>query len=221
MLIQPRKVSLPILKQPACVQAEHIKLIEGSPIDGNTTDLEQQALIALIQKLKLQNPQIFEFGTFDGRTAINLAHHTNGSVFTLDLPRDCSSPFLRTYENQALGLSDGKYMPQNVAREQFRNGGDRDIAQLYSDSATFDFVSYEKRFDFIFIDGAHSKEYVSNDTEVAFRLLKPVGGTIVWHDYGVWPEVTAYLQEKYQNDRRFKEMFQIEDTSLMILQINQ
>jgi predicted O-methyltransferase YrrM len=38
------------------------------------------------------------------------------------------------------------------------------------------------KFDFIFIDGNHTFEYVKNDTEKAFQLLEK-DGIIVWHDY--------------------------------------
>lgn len=219
MLVQSKNISLPILKRTAYAQAGHIKLIEGSPIDGNTTDPEQRALIALVQELRLADPQIFEFGTFDGRTAINLAHHTNGSVFTLDLPQDCGCLSLRIYGNAALRLFDRDYMPHNQVKKRLRLDKDQNITRLYGDSAAFDFLPHEKRFDFVFIDGGHSKEYIENDTEVAFKLLRTEGGLIVWHDYGDWPEVTAYLHEKYDNDERFKDMFQIESTSLTVLKV--
>jgi len=40
------------------------------------------------------------------------------------------------------------------------------------DSASFDWAPYEGTLDFIFIDGAHSQEYVLSDSRQAFRLLK-------------------------------------------------
>jgi hypothetical protein len=44
----------------------------------------------------------------------------------------------------------------------------------------------------VFIDGAHSAEYLENDTALALRMVRP-GGIIVWHDYMVWNDVTTFL----------------------------
>lgn len=65
------------------------------------------------------------------------------------------------------------------------------INQLLGDSATYRF---NKKYDFIFIDGAHNYEYIKNDTERSLKLLNP-GGVIIWHDYGTHKGVTEYLNE--------------------------
>jgi predicted O-methyltransferase YrrM len=60
--------------------------------------------------------------------------------------------------------------------------GDR-IHRLFGDSATFDFSPFHNQVDLFFIDGAHSYQYVRNDTEKALPCVKK-GGVIAWHDYG-------------------------------------
>jgi hypothetical protein len=48
----------------------------------------------------------------------------------------------------------------------------------------------------VYIDGAHSRDYITNDTNVAFELVSD-GGVVVWDDYHRFaPDVTAYLNER-------------------------
>jgi hypothetical protein len=54
---------------------------------------------------------------------------------------------------------------------------------LYGDSARFDFSRFHGRVDLFFIDGAHSYDYVRNDTLKALECCHP-GSIIAWHDYG-------------------------------------
>lgn len=46
----------------------------------------------------------------------------------------------------------------------------------------------------VFIDGAHSEEYVSNDTRQALALIKKEGGFIIWHDAHLFG-VVKYLKK--------------------------
>lgn len=55
---------------PETIQAT---LIEDAPVDGNVSRDELEIISRLVAYLKPQN--IFEFGTFDGRTTINMATH--------------------------------------------------------------------------------------------------------------------------------------------------
>jgi predicted O-methyltransferase YrrM len=69
------------------------------------------------------------------------------------------------------------------------------IHELFEDSATFDYGPYHDRCDIVFVDGAHSFQYVESDTKAALRLLRP-SGLIVWHDFNdgfFWPDVHKYL----------------------------
>jgi hypothetical protein len=67
---------------------------------------------------------------------------------------------------------------------------------------------------FIFVDGAHSEDYVINDSHIAFKLIKK-GGLIVWHDYTAWDDVTMGLDKvaKIHPDINFNH---IKMTSLVI-----
>jgi hypothetical protein len=74
--------------------------------------------------------------------------------------------------------------------------------------------------DIVFIDGSHAHEYVLNDSEVAMKLLKKSGGTILWHDYGGWDGVTNALNEYYVADERFSGLRSVKGTSIAILTVN-
>ena len=63
-----------------------VKILEPDAKDGNVSLGE---LVIISQLVKLRNPlKIFEIGTFDGRTTLNMALNSspNTEIFTLDLP---------------------------------------------------------------------------------------------------------------------------------------
>ena len=48
--------------------------------------------------------------------------------------------------------------------------------------------------DLVFVDGAHSYDYVKNDTEKGLEMLRP-GGVIAWHDCNPrHPDLVRYLR---------------------------
>jgi hypothetical protein len=64
-----------------------------------------------------------------------------------------------------------------------KNGFAGKIHQLWGDSATFDFSPFQNNIDLFFIDGAHTYEYVKNNTLKALKCCHE-GSVIAWHDYG-------------------------------------
>ena len=95
---------------------------------------------------------------------------------------------------------------------------EKQITQLYGDSAAFDFSPYEGKMDVVFVDGAHSAAYVKSDTEVALRLLKPEGGLILWHDYSSydWRELTVAMNELYEEHSEFRSMRWVKGPTLVV-----
>jgi Methyltransferase domain len=130
-------------------------------------------LCALAQILKPK--VIFEIGTYQGSGATHLAANApQARVYTLDLPSDQAQAPLLTST-----VSDVAY--QTHARKNLNLGPS--IERLYGDSAAFDFSPFHKQVDLFFIDGAHSYEYVRNDTLKALECVHE-GSVIAWHDYG-------------------------------------
>ncbi|MFH1227766.1 MAG: class I SAM-dependent methyltransferase [Planctomycetota bacterium] len=192
-----------------------ISIQEPIAIAGNVSLLE---LIVLNKLIRIHKPgKIFEIGTFDGRTTLNMAANCSegAKLYTLDLP---SSELYST--KLPIIYGDRFYIDKKTSGSRYISKPYADkITQLYGDSATFDFSPYFNTIDFIFIDGSHSYEYVLNDTSVAMKLLNDGKGLILWHDY-IMEEVNKALNELYTgHDKRFERLKHIEGTSLVSLGI--
>jgi hypothetical protein len=57
------------------------------------------------------------------------------------------------------------------------------VTQVLSDSMHFDPIPHAGTVELAFIDGAHTYEYVRNDTEKVAVMMAP-RGLVFWHDYG-------------------------------------
>ncbi|MPR35476.1 class I SAM-dependent methyltransferase [Salmonirosea aquatica] len=180
---------------------------------GYTTEFELKVISNLVNHFKPK--KIFEIGTFEGRTTLNMALNARkAEIVTLDLP---SEELANTKMKIAVG--EARYVKKQRSGERFLDHPVRSqITQVYGDSATFDFSPYHKSMDMVFIDGSHAYEYVLNDTRRAFDILAP-GGIILWHDYTNWEGVRDALNELYQGDSRCHGIRHIGGTSIAILQV--
>ena len=158
-------------------------------IGASITMLEGATLAAFIQKVGAK--RIFEFGTYKGVSTTQLALNLpeDGMVFTLDLPEDhpAYSLAIPKSEERQIAAETGKgiLIPQELRHK---------VTFLRSDSAEFDTTPYRGMMDLVFVDGAHSYDYVKNDTEKGWAMLRP-GGIIAWHDCTPsHPEVVSYLK---------------------------
>jgi predicted O-methyltransferase YrrM len=179
--------------------AEHIENIEfrevpclyDSVVEGYIDDPQRSIIAALIRGLGCQ--RFFEIGTSLGRTTWTVARHNPGlRIFTLDVP-PTDMPDQTAFE---LAADDRTYFrPAESCGEAFRGTPESaSITQLWGDSATFDYSPYAGKIDFVYVDGAHTYEYVKSDTANALRMLSPTG-TIAWDDYTTGPGVYEYLGE--------------------------
>jgi predicted O-methyltransferase YrrM len=146
------------------------------PVASYAVDLVSMCMICQILKPKV----IFEIGTFHGAGALHWAGNApEAQVYTLDLPpAGAPSLDLTLIDHEHVkGHADTKRMVFEGKPEAQR------IHCLYGDTATFDFSPFSGKVDLLFIDGAHSYEYVRNDTLRTSACCKP-GSVICWHDYG-------------------------------------
>lgn len=162
-------------------------------VEGPIDDSHRLLLAALAKGLSAKT--FFEIGTNRGYTTWTVAHNNPDlRVLTLDI-RDDHAP--RSLE---LADDDVTFLIEPASRgEAFRNTPEAArITQLEGDSATFDFEPYHSKMDLIYIDGAHTYEYVMSDSRRALEMLAP-GGTIAWDDYtsspGVWRAVRDVARE--------------------------
>lgn len=190
------------------------RVVAPDGVDGNVSGYELLLIGALARRVG--KSACFEIGTFDGRTTLNLAANTPSEchIYTLDLPASGMGD-----TGLQIAQADAKYIDKPGSGARFRESlyATR-ITQLLGDSARFDFGPYEGKCDLVFVDGAHSYDYVKSDTEVALRLLKPDGGVILWHDYASpwWPGVTRALNELYADRPEFQSMRHIKGTTLVV-----
>jgi len=190
---------------------------EPEAADGNVSPLELIVLCRLVSSLRPS--RLFEIGTFDGRTTLNLAANSPAEavVYTLDLPRSALDTTCLP-----LAADDRKYIDKAVSGSKFAHTDcERKIIQLWGDSAKFDFSPYEGNMDFVFVDASHSYEYVLQDSRTALTLLRPAGGLILWHDYGTpfWSGPTKALNELILAGGAFAGLRWISGSSLAYLAV--
>jgi hypothetical protein len=187
-----------------------------APDVGHISLIESAVLARLVRARGAK--RIFEFGTFDGRTTLDLACNAepDARVFTLDLPpghdgRSTAAP---------LAPAEGALVRARPERRRFEGLPEADrIVSLTGDSATFDFAPYERSMDLVFVDGSHSFEYALGDSRTALSLVKP-GGLVVWHDYGAqgWPGVVRALDALHDEGGEFSGLRHVDGTTLVILE---
>ena len=133
------------------------------------------ALVTLCCLVKSGYEPVFEFGTYRGRTAYNLALNASMPVTTLDWDGDAEEGF----KASCIG---------EVAK-----GGT--VFQLMGDSRTFDLSPFYGKMGLVLVDGGHSFETCWSDTQNAFKLIRP-GGLIVWDDCSLdWPGVVQAIEK--------------------------
>lgn len=190
-----------------------IALRELDIANGNVSAFELATIAKLVADRRPQT--MLEIGTFDGRTTLNLAANApeDARVYTLDLPREGLGE-----TRFDISRGDRHYVDKPASGARFAGTEPaRRITQLYGDSATFDFSPFEGAIDLVFVDGAHTYDYVISDSQAALRLLRGGRGTILWHDYDSWPDVTRALHD-LSRTREFAGMRRIEGGSLVILE---
>jgi len=171
-------------------EAGEVRLVALDQQAWNVDGYELMALCALVRD---RSPKtVFEFGTFDGRTTINLLRNCEATITTLD------------------------WSPEHEVWMQ-RLDQDGRIERLYGDSRTIDLSRLKDAVDFVFVDGGHALDIVGADTKNALMMARR-GGMVVWHDYGVFPDVTQVVDEALHRTRGLA--YRIERTTLAVLEMH-
>lgn len=137
-------------------------------------------LIPILEILQLSEAKnILEIGTSKGGTTWHLAANAGkgASITTVDLPPDAS--YSKYCPNK---LSTSRPTETDLGCHFHGTPEAERIRQVLVDSKNLLKEVGNKNFDLIFIDGAHTYEYVTYDTETALKLIKGTG-YIIWHDY--------------------------------------
>jgi predicted O-methyltransferase YrrM len=210
------EMKLPVLPMARIVTGDcRVSFIEPDQVNGNVSVAELLIINALIVKKPAE--AIFEIGTFDGRTTVNMAANScpHGKVYTLDLPETAINAAQLPLDDW-----DRQYVHKSASGVRFHGTQwELQIVQLLGDSATFDYTPYEGKMDLVFIDGSHSYDYVKSDTQKALKLAAS-SAYILWHDYQpFWSGVVQYLNELYDQGGLFAQLRKIQGTSLVILPV--
>lgn len=160
----------------------------GNIQNASLTINDKLAICLLCHLLKPKT--VIEIGTFRGETTDLMARNLfDADIYTLDLPPDFTE---HKYRPDDSDLNILELRQNNFYINQPYTTNSR-ICQLYGDSAEFAFDKLNITFDLAFIDGAHSYDYVKNDTEKLLPLMN-TGAWIIWDDYSFnFPEVIKYV----------------------------
>lgn len=200
--------------------------VPGVPIDGQVSRDELALLVGITKWIA--PAKVFEFGTFDGSTTLNLAMNVpSATIYTIDLPEDNAKtgfPIDRINEALTPGGSKRRGSKRRFDGTEFyltlsdnSVSPESPIQPIRMDSKEFDTSPYKGAIDVVFVDGAHTYEYCRSDSEKAFEMVSP-NGIIIWHDYGgytVFPGVTEYLNELARKQRCVLYWLLKKNTSLM------
>jgi predicted O-methyltransferase YrrM len=171
-------------------------VIEHLPGADRNLPLHELACLALITKVV--NPrQVFEIGTYTGRTALNFAQNSPEDciVWTLDSPP--TEAHTRT-----IAADDNIEQHTRASMDYKGKNAERKIRPLYGNSSAFDFSPYFGKIDMVFVNGAHHYEAVKSDTVNALRMVKP-NGYVIWHDfanYGDCNDITRAVLDILSGD---------------------
>lgn len=209
---KPAFTSIPEVRLSELVPGDiAVQVLEPDGVSGNITAAE---IIAITQLIRYYKPRrLFEIGTFNGRTTLNMAANCaeDAEIYTIDLPKDMIDDTKFPIASGERGFVDKKTSGSRFSDTEW----EKQITQLYGDSAAFDFSLYFNAMDFVFLDGSHQYKYVLNDSKMALKLIGSNNGIILWHDYGVWKGVTKALEELYTHNSEFKNIKRIKGTSLV------
>lgn len=185
--------------------------IEHMPGEGINTPLDELAYLALLTcAIKPRN--IFEIGTFRGRTALNFALNSpdDCTVWTLDLPQEERETFVGECHD-----ADSKIVGASITGADYKGKDcEHKIKQLFGNSGNFDFSPFFGKMDLVFVDGAHHYPAVNCDTANALRMISQ-NGIIVWHDfanYGDYNDVTRAVMDLIPPE----EVIQISNSQLAV-----
>jgi hypothetical protein len=143
------------------------------------TQLDELVLLATVTRV-LRPRKVFEIGTFMGQTT---------SVFVLNAPRDATVVTMDL--PPATEPEPAAYIDTDVILVKQRKVGSflqtvgltGRYEQILCDSMQFDPVPHAGSVELGFIDGAHSRDYVDNDTR-KMAMMMSERGLVFWHDYG-------------------------------------
>jgi predicted O-methyltransferase YrrM len=163
--------------------------------------LYAEAYVLSLVTAYVQPVRIFEIGTATGQGTLLMARQApEARIDTLDLGSDTPS----------LGRQAGEPPWQDLEAIGSAFRGTEyaaRITQHFGDSARFDFAPFRGQVDLVFVDGAHTYDYVWSDSRNALAMLSE-RGVVIWDDCNyVCPGVSKMLLELRREGRPIYRVF--------------
>ena len=140
------------------------KFNQDFPLVNNELSAEQDILFSSLKR-NLENTEILEIGTYNGKNAFLLSKlFCKAKIYTIDLPKE-DPDFKNTYSRKN---------DFNV----FVNDRDKILNQeniFFSETNSLKLINKKKMYDLIWVDGAHNNPTVTIDIINSIKLLKPNG----------------------------------------------
>jgi predicted O-methyltransferase YrrM len=213
--IIPRKNFIDLIEE---MKLDDFVKLEFRCLKYTSGNISMTELFYLIMAVRLFKPEkIMEFGTYNGRTTLNIALNSEVPIITVDLPRFKKLRTVHPLEDKGnkRGLDETGYVG---VKHKLWKGQDPEIinriTQVWEDTARLEFKRYENSIDFLFIDASHSYENCKNDSYNVHKVITEKG-IVFWHDYAGWPGVTEALNEYYEEQNKPEKMWWFADTSLV------
>jgi len=167
------------------------------PFPRNLGVLPQELIVLtkLVDHLKAK--RVVEFGTAEGRTALNIALHLppGGEIITLDLPPVPG-------KNEV-----GFFYWDQPAKSR--------IKQVFASVDAWDYRPYRASAELVFCDACDRMPGLAAEAYQAFSVVKP-GGVILRHDYSTAEGPTRFWEWL----ARQLPIFQIEGTVMLCLRVD-
>ena len=148
---------LPQVAWPQVLKSRPIESTETAKSDGNVR-LSELAILALAAREAAPGSEIIEIGTFDGRTALNLAINAPARHVDCDARSAGRSNVRAGHRSIQSGAMSTSLRPARACANAARLGGLRPAAscRCTADSATFDWSAHVGRAGLVFVDGSHA-----------------------------------------------------------------
>lgn len=151
------------------------------------TEVDESAIFSYLYR-EFQPARHLEFGTWEGWGTVLCAEASKAEIWTVNLPegeRDAEGK--PVYE----ASSDSG---ESIGWRYRAAGLEPRVHQILCDSRELDVNQFGPGFfDSVFIDGGHTEDVVTSDTDKAIALLRS-GGLLIWHDF--CPDVEALGQNE-------------------------
>jgi hypothetical protein len=192
-----RSMNLPeIVKRLSRDEQPAVQIPPINELYGNTCgDIRPYWYMGCLAAAKRPN-LVFEIGTYLGASALTFALNSSPDchIITVDLPDGQENRSTTTLSKGDKALV--KRASNNVGAAFHGHRLEKCITQLRLNSVTMNILEHlhGRTVDIFFIDGGHSYECVSKDTETALSALSP-DGLVLWDDYNwIFPDLRGFLQ---------------------------